>query len=169
MAKGRGQKVNRTELAAVFGVSLPTVDQWVRDGCPFDQKAVGKGRPWIFDTADVSTWLQGRARDEVQGDGPVEEAKLKRRRVTADTVRAELDLAKELGLVAPVAEFERAQAKVNAVIRQSVMTVPERAVMRLLGETDAIRFKEVLRAELADALSHAANAEIDFSEDEAEA
>lgn len=164
MAKGRGQKVNRTQLGAVFGKSLPTIDQWVRDGCPYDQKGSGKGRPWIFDTADVAAWLQSRVREEVEGDGPKDEAALKRRRQTAETIRAELDLAKELKLVAPVAEFEKAQAKVNAVIRQNVMTVPERVALRLVGETDPARFKEILRAELADALQRAATAEIDFSE-----
>ena len=169
MAKGRGQKVNRTQLADVFGVSLPTVDAWVRAGCPYDQKGAGKGRQWVFDTADVAGWLQSRARDEATGDGPVEEATLKRRKLQAETRRAELDLAKEIGLVAPVAEFERAQAKVNAVIRQNLMTVPTRVALRLVGETSEARIKEILRAEIGDALNRSATEEIDFTDVEVEA
>jgi len=51
MAKGQELKVNGKQLADVFGVSLPTVDAWVRQGCPSDQQG-GRGREWVFDTAD---------------------------------------------------------------------------------------------------------------------
>lgn len=62
-----GQKVNRSELAAAFGVALTTVDVWVRGGCPFDQRGSGKGKPWVFDIADVHNWHLQRARSEAGG------------------------------------------------------------------------------------------------------
>lgn len=171
MAKGRGNKVNRTELAATFGVSLPTVDQWVRDGCPFDQRGAGKGKPWVFDTADVAAWREARARDDGTDDEGADlkrhADRLKARKLMAEAGLAELELAQKMGLVAPVAEFERAQAKVFAVIQQNVMNVVSRAALSLVGETDEVRFKEVLRRELADALEKAAGADIE--DDDADA
>lgn len=169
MAKGRGNKVNRTELAATFGVSLPTVDQWVRDGCPFDQRGAGRGKPWVFDTADVAAWREARARDDgTDADGADlkrHAERLKARKLTAEAGLAELELAKKMGLVAPVDEFERAQAKMFAVVQQNVLNVVQRAAISLLGETDEARFKEVLRKELADALEKAAAAEIEDDPD----
>ena len=42
----KGKQVTRQALADVFGVSLPTIDAWVRKGCPFVEK--GGQRPRVF-------------------------------------------------------------------------------------------------------------------------
>lgn len=47
--------VNRTELAQCFQVSLPTIDSWVRSGCPYLHKG-SKGREWQFDMRAVFDW-----------------------------------------------------------------------------------------------------------------
>lgn len=164
MAKGKGKKVNRSELAATFGVVMPTVDGWVKAGCPYDQRAAGKGKPWIFDTGDVAEWLQSRAKEEATGGEVTDERELKRRKLAAETAITELELAQKRNLVAPIAEFERAQAKVYAVIQQNVMNVAQRVVLSLLGETNETRFKDVLRQELRAALEKSALEE--FSDDE---
>ena len=51
----KGKQVTRQALADVFGVSLPTIDAWVRKGCPFVEKG-GRGQEWQFNTAQVSKW-----------------------------------------------------------------------------------------------------------------
>lgn len=89
-----GQRVNRAELADVFGVSLPTVDAWVRDGCPFAEKGA-KGREWAFETADVHRWLVDRAVADVaagyEGEiGVITADEAKRRKAVADAVVAEI-------------------------------------------------------------------------------
>ena len=50
---------NRAQLAKEFGISLPTVDDWVRRGCPVVSKG-GQGRECKFSIRDVRAW---RARD----------------------------------------------------------------------------------------------------------
>jgi phage terminase Nu1 subunit (DNA packaging protein) len=166
MAKGKGKKVNRTGLSEIFGVTAPTVDGWIRSGCPYDQRAAGKGKEWVFDSGDVAMWLQQRAREEASGEEVTDEKELKRRKLAAETAMAELELARAKALVAPVDEFERAQAKAFAIIQQNVMNVPQRVVLTLIGETKEARFKEVLRRELADALEKSASTELD--DDDAE-
>ena len=47
--------VNRAELATLFEVSLPTVDAWVRKGCPVVERG-GRGREWKFHFAEVFNW-----------------------------------------------------------------------------------------------------------------
>ncbi|WP_441253618.1 terminase small subunit [Bradyrhizobium sp. 613_E4_N2_2] len=166
MAKGRGQKVNRTQLADVFGVSLPTIDVWTRTGCPSDQKGAGPGKPWVFDTADVAAWREQRAREDATGDEVSDERELKRRKLAAETGKAELEFAIAKGEVAPVREFERAQAGLMASIRQNILQVPSRAVLQLLGETDERTFKSKLAAELTLALETAAESDLTLDDDE---
>lgn len=163
-ASHKGKNVNRTEIGTLFGVSLPTVDGWVRNGCPFT-KPLGS-RSVIFNTADVANWLRERAKEEATGTAPADEQQLKRRKLLAETEKSELELAKAKGEVAPVREFERATAGLMAVIRQNILNVPARAVLQLLGETDEAQFKAKLRAELVLALETAAEAEINMEDED---
>lgn len=161
----RGQEVNRNELAGVFGCSLPTVDAWVRAGCPVVQRG-SKGVPWIFNTADVAKWRQDRAVTDATGDSQADESEIERRTKRAKMLQAELAFAKESGLVSSIRDFERVQAARYAVIRANIMNVPARAVLRLLGETDETQFKKVLRAELVLALDAAAKEQLEISDDD---
>jgi phage terminase Nu1 subunit (DNA packaging protein) len=163
---GKGQIVNRTVLADIFGVAVNTVDAWVRSGCPVVQRG-SRGKEWQFRTSDVAQWRTDQARDQAAGATLADEAELKRRKLAAETGKAELEFAQARGDVAPIREFERATAGLMAAIRQNVMQVPGRAVLQLLGEKDETRFKEVLRGELALALETAAEADLSLEDDEA--
>lgn len=166
MAKGNGQKVNRSGLAAVFGVSMPTVDAWVKNGCPGVKDGVGKGGSWEFDTADVARWLQQRAADDAGGAEVADENALKRRRMAVTLKADELALARDMSLVAPIADFERAQAKLFAKLRQSIMTVPARVAMSLVGEKSETRIKQVLTSELAEVLAKVAELDFDLADED---
>lgn len=89
-----GRSVNRAELAELFGVSLPTVDSWLRDGCPYAVQGA-KGREWGFETGTVHRWLVDRAVGDVaaayEGEiGTVTAEEAKRRKAVADAVVAEI-------------------------------------------------------------------------------
>ena len=157
--------VNRTQLADVFGVSMPTVDAWVRAGCPVVQRGT-RGVEWKFDTADVAKWRQERAVNDATGDKQQDANEIERRTKLAKMRQAELEVAKAMGLVAEIADFERVQSARAAVIRQNLLNVPGRAVLQLLGETDEATFKQKLRAEIVLALETAATQALDLPEDE---
>lgn len=153
--------VNRTELADVFGVSPPTVDAWLRAGCPIEQRG-SRGVAAQYDTARVAKWRQERAIQEATGDAHQDADEIDRRTKRAKMRQAELEVAKEMGAVATVRDFERAQASRYAIIRQKVMNVAQRAALQLLGEKDETVFKDKLRKELALALESAASEPIDL-------
>ena len=161
----KGREVTRQGVADIFGVSLPTVDSWIRSGCPFLRKG-GRGQEWQFNTSHVSKWLQDRAVDEVTGDIPDDIEALKIRKAKAETELAELELAEKRGEVALISEFERAQAMAYGTIRTNILNVPQRAVLQLLGETDERVFKEKLKAELILALETSAESDLDDEDDE---
>lgn len=165
--KGKGRLVNREELAEIFGVSLNTVTSWIRNGCPYEEKG-RQGKPWKFNTRDVAEWNREQAQLEATGDGPMDEYELKLRKLAAEAAQAELDLARDRKLVAPIDEFERARAMENAIIRANIMNVPGRVVTQLIGETSEARFKEVLSAELIQALESAADSDVDLEPEEEE-
>lgn len=162
----RGQIVNRAGLAEFFGIALPTVDGWIRQGVPVVQRG-GPGRQWEFDTAAVYAWRVEKVVTEATGDVQTDEMELRRRKLQAETNMAELELAKARAEVAPVKEFERAQAAAFAQIRANVMNVPQRIVVQLLGETNESVFKSKLKAELSLALHEAANAQLLIGDEEA--
>lgn len=161
----KGREVTRQGVADIFGISLPTVDSWVRAGCPYLQKG-GRGQEWQFNTSQISKWLQERAVDEATGDVPADIDQLKIRKAKAETELAELELAEKRGEVALIAEFERAQAMAFGAIRTNILNVPQRAVLQLLGETDERVFKEKLKVELILALETSAESDLDDEDDE---
>ncbi len=160
-----GVKLNRSGLAEHMGVSLPTVDRWVKSGAPVVRRG-SRGVEWSFDLTDVISWYAERTADARAGAvDDIEE--IERRTARAKMERAELELAIAKSEVAPVSEFERAQSAIMASIRQNIMNVPSRAVLQLLGETNESEFKRKLRAELTAALEQAARAEIEIDYDDA--
>lgn len=163
-SKGKGQTLNRGECAEFFGVTPPTVDGWVRAGCPV--KKGQKGIASEFNSAEVAAFLRQKAREEGSGKSLADEGELKRRKLAAEAERSELELAKAKGEVAPVREFERAQAAAMAAIRANMRNVPGRAVLRLLGCTDELEFKNTLMDEIDLALVTAAESELDLGNDE---
>ena len=47
--------VGKAEAAQFFDVSLPTVDAWIRRGCPVEERG-GRGRAWRLDLLKVAEW-----------------------------------------------------------------------------------------------------------------
>ena len=157
--KGKGQIVSRQGMAEFFGVSLPTVDHWVRIGMPVVTRG-GPGKKWEFNTAAVASWREEQAREIALGGAPADEAGLKLRRLTANTVKAELELAELRRLVAPVEQMRRAMQGAFAEIKANMRNIPARAVRQLIGETDEVRFKRVLLDEIDQALETLADTDL---------
>lgn len=124
-----------------------------------------KGVAAKFNTADVAKWLRDKARDEGEGTSKADEGELKRRKMAAETGKAELEFAKMMGEVAPIREFERAQSAMMAAIRANMRNVPGRAVLQLLGCTDEMTFKTKLMAEIDLALVTSSEADLDLEDE----
>lgn len=156
--------LNRSDIARHMGVSLPTIDRWVKEGMPVVERG-GRGVQWLFDLPDVIRWWGDRRAKDAAGDVPDDLAEIEKRTAKAKMLQAELALARDRGEVAPIRDFERAQAKVFAEIRANVMNVAQRVVVQLLGESNEAVFKQKLKAELALALQAAADADLTLEDD----
>ena len=149
--KGRGQNVNKAELADIMGVAMPTIDDWVRRGCPVTERG-GKGKAWVMNTADVRAWRDDDIRRDAASDEDTSIEELKRRKLRAETVAAELDLAIAKGQVAPLAQMERGVVRAFEEVKAALRNVPSRASRMIVGETDETRIRTVLLAEIDQAL-----------------
>ena len=49
------RRASKARVAEVLGISLTTVDRWIRDGMPVAQRN-SKGIPWVLDLAEVLKW-----------------------------------------------------------------------------------------------------------------
>jgi phage terminase Nu1 subunit (DNA packaging protein) len=158
--KTRGRVVNRAELAEINGVSMPTIDDWVKRGCPVGQRG-GRGRAWQFNTAEVRNWREDDIRAESSQATNATKEQLVLRKLAAETEQAELDLAKSKDEVVPVEQLERAMIKAFGEVRAGMRNVvPGRAASRLLGETDETSFKAVLLEEIDHALEALADSDL---------
>lgn len=157
--------LNRADLAAHMGVTTVTIDNWRKAGMPVVTRG-SRGIEWAFDLPAVIKWYTDEKVKQAMGDAPDDLQEIEKRTASAKMQRAELELGKARGEVAPIREFERAQAKAFAQIRANVMNVPQRVVIQLLGETDEAKFKDVLRKELTLALVAAAEAELTLADDD---
>lgn len=139
--------VTDAQLAAIIGVEPRQIRRYAEAGTI---ERDGRNR---YNLADAVQALMA----EAAGSGSAL-TKARTRKVEAEAVMAELDLAKARGEVALVSEFHAAQSISYALIRTNVLNVPSRAVLQLLNERDELRFKRVLRAEIVSALNQAKDA-----------
>jgi terminase small subunit / prophage DNA-packing protein len=166
MTKPYGKKVNRTDLAEFFGISLSTVDAWVKAGCPFDQRPVNRGKGWVFDTADVMRWREERARMEAGGQDVQDDAALTKRRKLAETRLVELELAKAMGEVGSIDAMERVWSRLLIEFQTTMRgAFVMRCATQLLGETDERTFKRVLLSEVDSCLTSLSKMDLSEPED----
>jgi phage terminase Nu1 subunit (DNA packaging protein) len=147
----RGKNVTRIEIADLFGVSHTTVDAWIKRGMPVVQRG-SRGKAWQINTAEVSAWLEQRAKESAAGGDQADERELKRRKLAAETAKVELELARVRGEVVPLAQLERALANTFAEVKTNLRSVPSRVATAIIGEETETRIKAVILKEIDQAL-----------------
>lgn len=165
-------KVNMADLADIIGVSLPTIRSWLKKGLPYVQ-AGSNGKEWIFDTPNAIQWRLTKQLEEAlmtsgayqinsdqTGSQQASAQELKRRRLEAETIIAELDQEKKMIELAEKKKqlvfIEDANANIiDAVttLRQRLLTIPRRLTPLVLGETNDRTVHSKIEKEITDALA----------------
>jgi phage terminase Nu1 subunit (DNA packaging protein) len=148
-----GRRVNRSELAAIQGVAVSTIDAMVRRGLPYLQRPSGKGKGWIFDTAQVREWELSRAVENLIGDaGQVDRGEAERRKAIAQAALAEHELGerrRELISVDLAASIIRRE---YAAVRSRLLAMPAKVAPELALAKEPAEARAVLEAELREVL-----------------
>jgi phage terminase Nu1 subunit (DNA packaging protein) len=152
--------VSRATLASLQGVSLPTIDAWVRAGCPVVTRG-GRGKEWKFDTAQVTEWRIDRKVAEATGAEKAD---------TEEPELAELDVARERAQVVSVEQLQRNLGNLFAEISINLRNIPGRVCASLVGLTDERRIKEIILGEIDQTLNALADSDvlIESSDDDEE-
>lgn len=147
--------VSQSGCAEVFGVHRNTVAAWLKQGCPFVQKADKKrGRDWILDTADVAQWRADKAVQDTVGDTETaSEDELKRRKLAADTQLAELEVGKKRGELIPKDDIDKFLSALAIETRTRLLLVPQRCATQLIGMNNEAEIKAIIEGEQLEALS----------------
>ncbi|MCF6777877.1 terminase small subunit [Thiotrichales bacterium 19X7-9] len=151
----KGEIATRQQASDIFGVYVTTIDDWVRRGCPYLEKG---GRAWSFNTADLFKW---RLQEEIENSKSVmlsgEELSLKIKQARLRLIDAQADneeikarLAANKVIDADL--LSSILADVFGLMRNKLLSIPERVESKLVGETDKDKFRKVLLDELKEAM-----------------
>ena len=136
-------RVNRTELAEVLGISMPTVTAWMGEDPPLPYiEGGGKGKPFVFDTVAVIEWWAENKRRRSRPsaapgpfDGPDDMPEsyddAERRKMIANADKAELDLAKAAGKVVEIEDVAAIIAEMHVKVRTRLLGIGNKVRVRV--------------------------------------
>jgi hypothetical protein len=110
---------NKAEVAEFFGISLPTLDTWIRKDCPCIQPG-GRGVQWQFDVLEVAKWKYG-SQEDVGPNNP-EEMTPKERLDWYRGNRERDSHAKERGMLIPFDLMEQLLGSAFSDIRAGLLS-----------------------------------------------
>ena len=153
-----GIEVNMIGLGKVFGVDAGTIKSWVDKGMPH---AGGKGRQYIFDSAECVRWRMNRECESIEAKiyVPVENEiemsinEAKRRKEVANALSAELDLAKERDQLANIEDLVTAFEDALVNVRANLVSMSSR-LSGILSHQETDSVGKLLDAEVDDILEH---------------
>jgi len=151
----RGKIVNLSELGVLLGVGRNTLLSWITRGCPYIQKANRAHRiEWQLNTFEVTRWRLEQAVQDALGDvEDTAEKELRRRKLRAETIIAELEAAKARGAVGSLDEFERQVRSASIVMRTRLRQMVARVAPMVLGTKKITLIKMILTEEVDQTLT----------------
>ncbi len=132
------ETLSKAELAAVFGVSLPTIEAWLKRGLAYKQRG-SRGQPWAFHLPDCIAW---RIEDEIsrrieQADGQALDLNYERARLAkAQATKTEREIAIMDRKLIPAERVESVWGGMIAAFRSRMLALPSRVAPQVAAEND---------------------------------
>ena len=124
---------NKADAAQFFGITLPTLEKWIRDGMPTVQKG-SRGVSWIIDLHAAAEWRYVARLPSGQLDPETLSPAERKLWYDGETRRRELQ-ERDRHLI-PESEVEQTTATAYAAIAQSILALPDQ-LERRVGLTPA--------------------------------
>ena len=144
--------MTKSEIAGAFKVSLPTVDAWVRSGCPFVRQG-SRGHAWTFNLADVIAWRFSHVSNSEAGS--LTQAQIKRTLIDCEhrELRLKRDRAELVSIDTVILEWSR----LFQVFKSKIRNIPRKISPFLVTETDQIQVQAMLEKEIDETLEELGN------------
>ena len=149
---GRGKIVSQAEMAEIAGVSSPTMRAWRRAGCPVESEG-GSGRASLFNTMLVIKWREALAAGET---ADVDLAEGRRRKIVAEAMLREIEVATAQGHLLPRADVHLAVTGSFARVRSRLLSLPAKLAPLVLGLGSLAAIQEKLSNAVNEALAELA-------------
>jgi len=140
-------ELNRSDTAQKLNVSLTTLDDWRRKGCPHTKT----GKQVFFNLDDLNEWLNTRSGGEL--DYTQERAKLTR--LQAEKVTLELE--QQRGNLLPMELVIAAWQGHIANARAKLLALPPKAASQVLGMESYLEVEHAIREIIYEALDDLAS------------
>ena len=138
--------LNRSETAQKLNVSLTTLDNWRRKGCPHTKT----GKQVFFEITALKRWLDNRSSGEL--DYTQERAKLTR----LQAERAALDLEQQCGKLLPLEMVILTWQGQVANARAKLLALPNKVASQVLGMESYVEIEHIIRDIIYEALDELA-------------
>lgn len=112
------ESINRSQLAKILKVSLPTIDGWVRRGCPAKKNKQG----WTFKLKEVEQWLDDRRKKALELT-PYQKAK--EEKIYWQAKMAQLEYEKESGLLVARERYNQKLREIIVIIKDALLLLPK--------------------------------------------
>lgn len=124
---------NKADAAQFFGIALPTLDKWIRDGMPIVQRG-HQGVSWVIDLAKAAEWRYSSHLDDGRIDPETLSPGERKLWYDGETRRRELQV-RDRKLIEHD-EVEETVATAFAAIAQTLLALPDNLERRagLSGE-----------------------------------
>ncbi len=132
------ETLSKADLAAAFGVSLPTIDAWLQRGMPYQQRG-SRGQPWAFDLPNSIAW---RLEDEIgrrikQTDGQALDLNYERARLAkAQADKVQREIAVMDAKLIPADQVESVWGRMVSAFRARILALPSRVAPQVAVEND---------------------------------
>ena len=159
--------LNRAELGDMFGVSLSSVDKFVREGMPYLSRPSKGGEGWRFASKDCIGWFVNRGKAGTN-KGKREEIDL--RTAEADAIIREYKAAELQKNMVHKNDVVTLFEEQNLVVKSRLIAIPGRVAQAVAVEEDPAAVLRILKAEVNEALEDISNADapVLFEEPKAE-
>ena len=148
----KGRLVNRSELAAIFGVAMTTVDAWTNRGMPIVERTMGRGTNWSFDTAAVAAWRTEQAVTQTGDEEKLNFEEARRRKMAADAMLAEIELIERRGEILEIDTVVKEWESLVLSMRARMMAIPPRLAPAVLVENDVATVQAILEDSIYECL-----------------
>lgn len=163
---GAGRSINKSEVADVFGVSLQTVDQWVRKGL----SCTKSGQEVLFNSAAVVAFLELQAEARAAASSrPADAEEARARKLAAEAELAEMERDERRGQLIPISVVERVVSEEYAAVRAKLLSLPGKLAPLVAIEDDEVTCRDLIERGVTEALDELARDAGEIGADAADA
>lgn len=148
------QTFSMNELAGLMGVTRQTIDRWLKQGCPFVERADrDRGREWALSLPAVIEWREKLAVERAIGDTSkldIDEAR--RRKTAAEAALAELELTKQRGEVVALSVVATVIGDQLSACKARLLSIPTKVSPLVATATNVQECRDLLDGAVREAL-----------------